>query len=271
MVGFPNAKINLGLYITSKRSDGYHDLVSCFYPVDWQEALEIIPSSTFSFSSSGLTIPGDSGSNLVVKAYELVKKTHPVPTSSIHLHKAIPMGAGLGGGSADAAVTLLLLNQLYKLSLSKEELLQLSGQLGSDCAFFIHNTPCIATSRGEVLTPIQLSLKGYRILLVHPGIHISTQQAYAGVKPRPLPIKLEEILQDKPASWKNQLHNQFEEHLFVQFPEVAQIKEKLYQMGADYASMSGSGSAVYGIFTEDHSLEDIKWPEHYRIKVVSGQ
>ncbi|MDF2455143.1 MAG: 4-(cytidine 5-diphospho)-2-C-methyl-D-erythritol kinase [Cytophagaceae bacterium] len=270
MVGFPHAKINLGLYITSKRSDGYHDLVSCFYPVAWEEALEIIPSSSFSFSSSGLNIPGDSGSNLVVKAYELLKKNHTIPTSSIHLHKAIPMGAGLGGGSADAAVALLLLNQLYELSLSKEELIGLSAQLGSDCAFFIHATPCIATSRGEVLSPIACSLKGYRILLVHPGIHISTQQAYAGVTPRPAPIHLEEVLQDKPASWKNKLHNQFEEHLFVQFPEVAQIKEKLYKMGADYASMSGSGSAVYGIFKEDHSLEEMEWPEHYKVKVVSG-
>jgi len=271
MVAFPNAKINLGLYVTSKRSDGYHNLVSCFYPVDWKEALEVIPSSSFSFSSSGLNVPGDSVSNLVVKAYQLMREKYNVPTSSIHLHKAIPMGAGLGGGSADAAFTLTLLNQLYQLSLSTEELIQLSAQLGSDCAFFIHNTPCLATSRGEVLTPLSCSLKGYVILLIHPGIHISTQQAYAGVKPKPIDFNLEELLKEKPEAWKDKLHNQFEEHLFVTFPEVAQIKQKLYNSGASYASMSGSGSAVYGIFKDDQSLEEMKWPKDYRVKVVSGQ
>lgn len=270
MVGFPNAKINLGLYVTSKRSDGYHDLVSCFYPVAWKEALEIIPSTSFSFSTSGLNVPGDSVSNLVVKAYELLKKKYQVPTSSIHLHKVIPMGAGLGGGSADAAMTITLLNQLYQLSLSTEEMIDLSAQLGSDCAFFIHNTPCLATSRGEVLLPIDCNLKGYIILLVHPGIHISTQQAFAGVKPKPIDFNLEELLKETPEGWKNKLHNQFEEHLFVQFPEVAQIKQKLYDLGAAYASMSGSGSAVYGIFKDEHSFEKMEWPAHYSIKVING-
>lgn len=271
MVGFPNAKINLGLYVTSKRSDGYHDLVSCFYPVAWEEALEIIPSSSFSFSSSGMNVPGDSVSNLVVKAYELLKKNYKVPVSSIHLHKVIPMGAGLGGGSADAAMTLTLLNQLYQLSLSTKELMDLSAELGSDCAFFIHNTPCLATSRGEVLTPIACDLNGYVILLIYAGIHISTQQAYAGVKPKPIDFNLKTLLKEKPEAWKNKLHNQFEEHLFVQFPEVAQIKQKLYDLGAAYASMSGSGSAVYGIFKEETDLEKIEWPQHYKWKVVSGK
>jgi 4-diphosphocytidyl-2-C-methyl-D-erythritol kinase len=269
MVGFPHAKINLGLYLTAKRSDGYHELVSCFYPVAWEEALEIIPSSSFSFSSSGLDIPGDAASNLVVKAYELMQKKYQVPPSSIHLHKAIPMGAGLGGGSADAAEALIVLNQLYGLSLSKKELLELSAQLGSDCSFFIYNTPCIATSRGEKLAPIELSLKGFKLLLVHPSIHISTQQAYAGVSPKPITIDLKEVLKGLPSSWKEKLYNQFEEHLFVQFPEVAQIKEKLYASGAEYASMSGSGSAVFGIFKEGTDVEKIEWPERYRIKVVS--
>ncbi|MDB5258111.1 MAG: 4-(cytidine 5-diphospho)-2-C-methyl-D-erythritol kinase [Chitinophagaceae bacterium] len=269
MVGFPNAKINLGLYVTSKRSDGYHDLVSCFYPVAWKEALEIIPSPSFSFSSSGLNVPGDSVSNLVVKAYELMQQKYNIPSSAIHLHKAIPMGAGLGGGSADAAFTLTILNQLYQLSLSAEELIHLSAQLGSDCAFFIHNTPCLATSKGEVLTPISSSLKGYVILLIHPGIHISTQQAYAGVKPKPIDVNLEALLKEAPSSWKHKLSNQFEEHLFIQFPEVAHIKQKLYDSGAEYASMSGSGSAVYGIFKDGHSFENMEWPGHYKIKVVS--
>jgi 4-diphosphocytidyl-2-C-methyl-D-erythritol kinase len=271
MVGFPNAKINLGLYVTSKRSDGYHDLVSCFYPVGWEEALELIPSSSFSFSTSGLNVPGDSVSNLVVKAYELMQQKYNIPSTAIHLHKTIPMGAGLGGGSADAAMTLLLLNQLYELSLSQEELINFSAQIGSDCAFFIHNTPCIATSKGEVLHPISLSLKGYSILILHPGIHISTQQAYAGVKPRPIDFNIKALLQKEPAAWKDKLINQFEEHLFTSFPEVAQIKQKLYDAGAAYASMSGSGSAVYGIFKEGMDLEKIEWPEYYKWKVVSGK
>jgi 4-diphosphocytidyl-2-C-methyl-D-erythritol kinase len=271
MVGFPNAKINLGLYITSKRSDGYHDLVSCFYPVAWKEAVELIPAYNFSFSTSGLNVPGDSVSNLVVKAYELIQQKYKIPNCAIHLHKAIPMGAGLGGGSADAAVTILLLNQLYELSLSKAELIDLSTQLGSDCAFFIHNTPCIASSKGEVLHPFSLSLKGYTILIIHPGIHISTQQAYAGVTPRPMDFDIQELLKESPASWKDKLHNQFEDHLFKLFPEVAHIKQKLYALGADYASMSGSGSAVYGIFKEEIELEKIDWPEGYGVKVVSGK
>ena len=269
MVGFPHAKINLGLYITSKRSDGYHDLVSCFYPVGWEEALELIPSSSFSFTTSGLNVPGDSVSNLVVKAYELMKKKYNVPSTAIHLHKTIPMGAGLGGGSADAALTLVLLNQLYELSLSQEELRYLSAQLGSDCAFFLFDIPCLATSRGEVLHPLSLSLKGYNILIIHPGIHISTQQAYAGVSPRPVDFDMEALLQKEPITWKDKLINQFEEHLFISFPEVAQLKQKLYDEGAVYASMSGSGSAVYGIFKDSQSLEEIQWPEYYKIKVVS--
>ncbi|MDB5274382.1 MAG: 4-(cytidine 5-diphospho)-2-C-methyl-D-erythritol kinase [Chitinophagaceae bacterium] len=271
MVGFPNAKINLGLYITSKRSDGFHDLASCFYPVAWEEAVEIIPSSAFSFSSSGIKIPGDSVSNLVVKAYELLKQNYAIAPCSIHLHKEIPMGAGLGGGSADAAVALQLLNTLFQLNLSRDELIPLSTQLGSDCAFFLHNIPCIATSKGEVLTPVSLSLKDYIILVVHPGIHISTQQAYAGVQPRALSLDLEETLLKGPLYWKDCLSNQFEEHLFPQFPEVAKIKEKLYEHGAVYASMSGSGSAVYGIFQVGQSLKDLKWPEGYKVREIRDQ
>jgi 4-diphosphocytidyl-2-C-methyl-D-erythritol kinase len=271
MVGFPNAKINLGLYITAKRNDGYHEIVSCFYPVAWEEVLEIIPSSSFSFSSTGINIPGDSASNLIVKAYELLRSKYDIPACEIHLHKAIPMGAGLGGGSSDAAVALTLLNDLYAIGLHQDELLKLSAQLGSDCAFFIHNTPCIATSRGEVLDPISLSLKGYELLIVHPGVHISTQMAYAGVSPRPLTFELKDLLMEKPSEWKDKLCNQFEEHLFAQFPEVEMIKRKLYELGADYASMSGSGSAVYGIFKEGMNLQSIEWPKEYRYKIVSGK
>lgn len=270
MIGFPNAKINLGLYITGKRPDGYHDLVSCFYPVAWEEALEIVPSPSFSFQSSGLPIPGAAEQNLVIKAYELLKQRHVLPACSIHLHKAIPMGAGLGGGSADAAETLKLLDRLFDLQLPADHLSELSAQLGSDCAFFIHNRPCIASGRGEVLKPIDLSLKSYALLIVHPGIHISTQEAYAGVKPRALTNPLEEVLQAGPEHWKNLLCNQFEEHLFEKYPEVKTIKEKLYTHGAVYASMSGSGSAVYGLFRDPLNLQAMNWPEAYAVKYLEA-
>jgi 4-diphosphocytidyl-2-C-methyl-D-erythritol kinase len=266
MVNFPNAKINLGLYITEKRNDGYHNLVSCFYPIPWEEALEIIPANEFSFTSSGLDIPGDVEQNLIVKAYMLLKEKYALPPVAIHLHKALPMGAGLGGGSSDAAHALILLNRLFQLNLSQEKLIEYSSLLGSDCAFFILNQACIATGRGEVLNPIQLSLKGYHLLLIHPGLHISTAAAYAGVKPVALTEDLEALLQQEPSLWKGKLFNQFEYHLFQQWPELAQIKEKLYSMGAAYASMSGSGSAMYGIFKQ--APDSSSWPEHYRIKTM---
>jgi len=267
MVDFPNAKINLGLYITSKRTDGYHNILTCFYPIDWKEALEIIPSTTFSFTQSGITIPGSSSTNLVIQAYDLLKKHYDLPPVSMHLHKCLPIGAGLGGGSSDAAYTLILLNKLFQLNISREKLIEFASLLGSDCAYFILNTPCIATSRGEVLTPLNMSLQGYHLLMVHPGIHISTKEAYEGVTPRACQEELEQLLQQAPSAWKGKLHNQFEEHLFTKLPELARIKEKLYEMGADYASMSGSGSALFGIFK--NKPKTAQWPEHYKIEDIS--
>jgi 4-diphosphocytidyl-2-C-methyl-D-erythritol kinase len=266
MVNFPNAKINLGLYITNKRSDGYHDIVSCFYPINWEEPLEIIPSSEFLFTSSGIPVPGTTDTNLVVKAYELIKKNHKIAPVAIHLHKVLPMGAGLGGGSSDAASALMLLNQLFKLNLTTEILLEYSSQLGSDCAFFILNEPCVARGRGELLHPIQLSLKGYFLLLIHPGIHISTQAAYQGVRPRPLEIPIEQIIEQDISKWKDSLINQFEEHLFIEVPALKTIKEKLYAMGAVYASMSGSGSAMFGLFKTKPNEQT--WPSNYISKCV---
>ncbi len=266
MVNYPNAKINLGLYITAKRTDGFHEIASCFYPIKWEEALEIIPSKAFNFSASGIPVPGEISSNLIVKAYQLLQSKHNLPPVSIHLHKSLPMGAGLGGGSSDASHTLKLLNSIFDLNLSQETLLEYSAQLGSDCAFFIYNNPCIASGRGEILTPFSLSLKGYYLLLIHPGIHISTSEAYAGVTPRSLTIPLENILNQAPEFWKDKLINQFEEHLFKQLPELATIKKQLYDMGAAYASMSGSGSAMYGIFKE--KPVDFMWPEHYKTKLI---
>lgn len=266
MVNFPNAKINLGLYVTAKRTDGYHDIISCFYPIPWKEALEVIPSVAFSFTTSGMSIPGNTNNNLAVKAYQLLQKTHNLPPVAMHLHKTLPMGAGLGGGSSDAAHALLLLNRLFDLNLSIDQLITYSSQLGSDCAFFILNKPCIAKGKGEILNTISLSLKNHYLMMVHPGIHISTQEAYAGIKPKALHQNLEDLLMQSPAQWKGKLLNQFEEHLFLQFPELASIKEKLYGLGALYASMSGSGSAMYGIFTAPPQPSD--WPAHYQTTVL---
>ncbi len=266
MVNFPNAKINLGLYVTAKRTDGYHDIISCFYPIPWKEALEIIPAPAFSFNTSGRSIPGNTSSNLVVKAYQLLQHKYRLPPVAIHLHKMLPMGAGLGGGSSDAAHTLLLLNTLFELKLSSSELIEYSSQLGSDCAFFMLNKPCIASGKGEVLKRIDLSLKHYYLMMVHPGIHISTQEAYSGIQPRTSGQELEDLLQQSPKHWKGKLLNQFEEHLFQQIPELASIKEKLYDLGAAYASMSGSGSAMYGIFTIPP--QEVQWPTHYQTTVL---
>lgn len=266
MVSFPNAKINLGLYITAKRPDGFHDIVSCFYPIQWKDALEIIPSDQFSFTSSGIPIPGDDRSNLVVKAYHLLKEEFSLPPVEIHLLKALPMGAGLGGGSSDAAFTLLLLNKKFKLNLSTELLLQYSSQLGSDCSFFIHNTPCIASGRGELLEPFDISLKGYHLLLIHPGIHVSTQMAYEGVTPKAMTSDIKNLLKQPLSSWKEHLINQFEEHIFLQLPEISALKKQLYTIGAEYAAMSGSGSAVYGIFKNKPT--PYEWPKHYTSKLI---
>ncbi|WP_339867789.1 4-(cytidine 5'-diphospho)-2-C-methyl-D-erythritol kinase [uncultured Algoriphagus sp.] len=251
MISFPNAKINLGLHITSKRKDGYHDIETCMIPIPLSDALEmIIENKKTTFESSGLNIPGETKDNLILKAYQLLKKDFPnLPHLSIHLHKNIPMGAGLGGGSADAAFALTLMNNLFDLILDDFFLEEYAAQLGSDCAFFIENTPKIATGRGEILEPIALNLKGTHLVLINPGIHIGTKEAYAGVTPSTPKVKLEEVLADK-RRWKDELVNDFEASIFPNHPEIARIKDKLYENGAYYAAMSGSGSSVFGLFEE---------------------
>ena len=261
MVVFPNAKINLGLYITEKRKDGYHNLETIFYPAPVSDILEFIPSEEFNFQSSGLTIDANPTSNLCVKAYDILKNRFPeLPSIQMHLHKIIPMGAGLGGGSADGSFVLTHLNNYFNLRLSQNELLTFALQLGSDCPFFIINTPCFAQGRGEVLTPVDLSLKGYWLVMIHPGIHVSTAKAFAGIVPKPAPINLKEKILSPIESWKDWLFNDFETTIFKLHPEIADIKDSLYQSGAVYASMSGSGSAVYGIFREK---KEIRFPEQY--------
>ena len=261
MIIFPNAKINLGLHVLRKRTDGFHDIETCMYPIPVKEALEIIPSKSFSFSHSGISIPGDSSNNLIVKAYQLLSSDFPeTPAIAAHLHKRIPIGAGLGGGSADAAFALNLLNQLFSLGLDAKQLENYASQLGSDCPFFIQNNPQMAEGRGEKLTPFPIDLSGNWLYLIHPGIHIGTKEAYGGIQPKLSEKDLKTILSDQ-SSWKSQLVNDFEKGVFANHPEIATIKEKLYAAGAWYAAMSGSGSAVFGLFKD--RPEAIDFPENY--------
>ncbi len=248
MISFPNAKINIGLYITEKRSDGFHNLETVFFPVGWSDALEIATSDEVQFSSGGIHISGDPESNLVMKAYRLLKRDFSLPALKIHLHKQIPFGAGLGGGSADGAFMLSLLNKQFELNLSGEELEQYAAQLGSDCPFFIRNKPVFASGRGEIMELIELSLNGMFILLVKPPVEVATAKAFQFVVPANPEISLKTLIQLPVQEWKDKITNQFEPSVFQQYPEIADVKQSMYDFGAAYASMSGSGSCVFGLF-----------------------
>lgn len=249
MVCFPPSKINLGLRVMRKRDDGYHDIETCFYPLPWNDILEIIPSKTMSFTNTGIKVPGRYDDNLCLKAYYLLQEEFDLPSVDIHLHKIVPMGAGLGGGSSDAANTLLLLNDLFSLNLSNSQLEKFASKLGSDCAFFIQPSPMIGRGRGEILSTIDVSLKGKYTVVIKPNVHVSTRDAYNGVKPNATNTSIDEILkQHSIQAWRELLVNDFEPSVFKQFPIIQQVKKELYNQGAVYASMSGSGSAVYGIF-----------------------
>jgi 4-diphosphocytidyl-2-C-methyl-D-erythritol kinase len=252
MLTFPNAKINIGLFVVQKRDDGYHDLETVFYPVkQLKDALEIVPASgPAGISVSGLTVGGSEKNNLVWKAYELIQKRMdtPLPAIEIFLQKSIPMGAGLGGGSADGSFMLRILNDYYKLGIALEELAAMSLQLGSDCPFFIYNTPQFASGKGEKMVPISLDLSGYTIKLVHPGIHVATKEAFSRVQPKSAGFDLRQLSVDDMASWKDYVINDFEASVLTAYPSLQQIKQQLYDEGALYASMSGSGSSFYGIF-----------------------
>jgi 4-diphosphocytidyl-2-C-methyl-D-erythritol kinase len=254
MIVFPNAKVNLGLRILSKRPDGYHDLESAFLPVGLTDVLEIVPAGKDEagkgdrFNLTG--IPLDAGTdNLCIRALRLLREGHPVPPVKLHLHKRIPMGAGLGGGSSDAAFTLRLLNELFGLGLPQRVLLEYASRLGSDCAFFILNEPCLATGRGEILEPLSMDLSGYTLLLVMPGINVETRKAYRQIRPSRQGRPVKEVIKLPPADWHGSLHNHFEGTVFSEYPDIGSIKQLLYASGAVYASMTGSGSGVYGIFT----------------------
>ncbi|WP_181306110.1 4-(cytidine 5'-diphospho)-2-C-methyl-D-erythritol kinase [Rufibacter sp. XAAS-G3-1] len=266
MIQFPSAKINLGLQLVEKRPDGFHNLVSCFYPVGWADALEILPSSDggATFTLSGLPVPGDPTANLCWKAYELLRRNFELPPIQMHLHKAIPMGAGLGGGSADAAFTLKILNQQFGLDLGEEALENYARQLGSDCAFFIRNRPVLAVEKGDVFEPMELDLTGWHLLLVYPNLAISTAEAYAAVSPRFPKKSLKTLLAQEVSSWKDEVVNDFEQSLFPKYPVLADLKTQLYEMGAVYASMSGSGSTMYGLF-QTPPAQPLPFPQEYSV------
>ena len=260
MIAFPNAKINLGLNIVAKRPDGYHNLETVFYPIPLSDALEIVlaKEQKGNFVQTGITISGNPDENLVLKAYKLLKEKFDIPEIDIFLHKKIPFGAGLGGGSADAAYMLKLLNDFAELNLTINNLEEYAVRLGADCPFFIQNKPVFAEGIGNQFTAIDLSLKGYYILLIKPDIHVSTQDAYANVKPQTPEKSIKEIIQMPVKKWKEYLVNDFELSVFKKYPEIDTIKNKLYEQGAIYASMSGSGSSVFGIF--EKSIES--WSDY---------
>lgn len=261
MITFPNAKINLGLNITEKRPDGYHNLETIFYPIPLEDALEACPRKEgpgcYSLSQSGLSIEGDAENNLVVKAYKLLDETYHLPPVDIYLHKHIPSGAGLGGGSADAAFMLKLLNRMYRLNLTDDQLEAYAARLGADCAFFVRNQPTYAEGIGNIFSPVELSLTGWQLLLVKPDIFVSTRDAFARIRPRHPERNLRDLISQPVESWKDYMINDFEESVFPQFPAIGDIKTELYRLGAVYASMSGSGSSVYGLFAPDVVLPNV--------------
>lgn len=250
MILYPPCKINLGLHILHKRNDGFHELDTCMYEIPLFDILEIIPAENFEFSSSGLTIPGEIETNLCVKAFKLLKENHDISNVKMHLHKQIPMGGGLGGGSSDGTYALKMLNELFKLDLSEETLEKYAAKLGSDCAFFVRGEAQIANGRGEILTPVKLNLKGLYLKIINIGIHISTANAYKGIVFQKHNKKINELINLKPEYWKENLQNDFEFSVFKNHPILEEVKKQLYFEGAVYASMSGSGSTMYGIFNE---------------------
>ena len=271
MVVFPNGKINIGLQVVEKRTDGYHNIQTIFYPINTRDIVEIITVNSdkeITYTQSGLHIDGNTDHNLCVKAYHLLKRDfNHLPHIQLHLHKAIPMGAGLGGGSADGAFTLKLLNNKYQLNLSESQLISYALELGSDCPFFILNNASYATGRGENLNPINLDLSDYKILIINPGIHVNTGWAFSQLTPHHPDLDLIEAVSKPVWEWKNRITNDFEPSVFKMHPAIAELKSHLYEKGALYASMSGSGSSVYGIFDKSFNTE-IKIPETYFYKWV---
>ena len=255
MITFPNAKINIGLQVTERRPDGYHNLDTIFYPIPLHDSLEIIVVEDATYDCrlhlSGVIIEGDADNNLVVRAYRLLAAHHTLPAVDIYLHKHIPTGAGLGGGSADASYTLRLLNEMFSLGITPQELETYAAQLGADCPFFINNTPVYATGIGNEFHPISLDLSGWHIVIVKPDVFVSTREAYSMVHPEKPITTLDEKIKRPIEEWKDTVSNDFEKGIFALHPELNAIKTKLYELGATYAAMSGSGSALFGLFKSE--------------------
>lgn len=258
MVSFPNIKINLGLNIVEKRKDNFHNIESIFYPVPFHDILEILPAEKTSFEATGITIPGDASQNLCLKAYHLLRHDFEMPEVKIILHKVVPIGAGLGGGSSDGAFTLKILNKQFGLGLSIGQLQGYAQKLGSDCAFFIENTAKYCFHKGDEFEAISLDLSSYHFAIIFPNIHISTPEAYAGVRPQKPKENLRDLISQPIATWKDHIVNDFETSIFPKYPLVKELKEFLYSKGAVYASMSGSGSSLFGIFDQTVDLSEIE-------------
>lgn len=269
MLFFPNCKINLGLYVTEKRKDGFHNIETVFYPVRWTDAIEVLVSNKNNAEKFSLhweigktDIPLEN--QLIYKAWKMVDELHDLPPVEVHFLKNIPMGAGLGGGSSDAAHMIRLLDEKFALNLGLEKMLALAEQLGSDCPFFILNTAQFAEGKGEKMRNCSLDLSDYYLLLVYPGIHCDTKLAYQNIRPQKGRKPLPEILQTMDfAHWKKELINDFESGVFEQHPAIAQLKWQLYNLGANYASLSGSGSTVFGIFSEKPALNHFQEYRYY--------
>ena len=271
MITFPIAKINLGLNVVEKRADGYHNLQTVFYPVPIMDALEIVPMSE-GFPSAvdcdlkvtNIHIEGDEQRNLVVRAYQLLKADFPtLPRIHTHLWKGIPTQAGMGGGSSDCAYMIRLLNETFELGLTNEQMQQYAARLGADCAFFIESRACYAEGIGEKLMPIDLNLSGWYIGVVRPDIPVPTKEAFSRIHPHYPAMNCREAVSQPVETWRDTLVNDFEESVFALHPEIGAIKEKLYKIGATYAAMSGSGSALFGLFKEEPHDFSQEFPEMF--------
>lgn len=269
MIDFPGSKINLGLRVTQRLDNGYHTLESIFIPTSFSDVLEIIPNDDRTeFVYSGIEIPGDQNDNLIYKAWKLMAKDFDIPPFKANLLKAIPLGAGLGGGSADGSSMLKLLNSTFDLGVSDATLKTYAKMLGADCPFFIDNEAAYVEGIGEKLSPVFINLHSYHLLIICPGIHINTAEAFRNVSPKPTENNLVETINTYPiAEWRNYIFNDFEDFAFHMHPELEQIKNHLYNKGALYASMSGTGSSIYGIFKEKVDLDEVleKYTHHWQL------
>ncbi|MGI4873652.1 MAG: 4-(cytidine 5'-diphospho)-2-C-methyl-D-erythritol kinase [Janthinobacterium lividum] len=270
MLSFPNAKLNLGLHILAKRPDGYHELETAFVPLPWADALEVLPAPdaqpATTLALTGRPVPGDPASNLCLKAYELLKADFPqLPAAQLHLHKVVPIGAGLGGGSADAAFALRSFSDVFGLQLTAAQLAAYARRLGADCAFFLENRPVLATGKGDEFAPLALDLRGTPCVVVWPGFAIGTAEAYGRVHPQPPQHDLRQVLAEPLATWPGRVVNDFEAALTPFYPALAEVKARLYAAGAAYASLSGSGSAVFGLWEKGAAVPALDWPREFAV------